>query len=243
MPTVKSYFDNQGHQHVYHNDPDIYKFIIQFVERKSQGNTNINVLDFGCGDGSFMKSLINSKIDAVFYGTDVSDRMIYLAKSNIKSKNVHLIISDGFNMPFSENLKFDLIHLDCVLHHLIGKSIPESKKLVTMVLKILISKLKKDGILILEDLYYDSYLYPSLTSIIVFYGLKISNFFNIDIGKLIQEYHKGLEVRFLHSNEIFEILKDYGDPTLIKSIPWPIPTSYKIFLLKKLGRVTYTITK
>lgn len=57
------------------------------------------------------------------------DTMIYLAESNIKTKNAHIIRLDGFNIPFSDNLIFDLIHLDFVLHYLIGKSISDSNKI------------------------------------------------------------------------------------------------------------------
>ncbi len=47
---------------------------------------------------------------------------------------------------------------------------------------------------------------------------------------------------FLHDNEIVKLLTTYGEPTLIKRIAWKIPKSYKIFLLKSVGHVTYTIS-
>ena len=243
LSTVKSYFDKEGHQHVYHNDPEIYNFIVQFLKDRSIHNKDIKILDFGCGDGSFIVSLLNSNIDALYYGTDISDTMINMAKSKIKRPNVNLFVSDGFNMPLSENLKFDLIHLDSVIHHIIGNSVSATKKLVNTILKILFERLNIGGSLILEENYYDSYLYPSITSTLIFYGLKFFNALDFDISKIIKEYHKGLEVRFLHDKEIVELLRTHGDPALIKRVPWEIPKSYRIFLLKNLGHVTYFINR
>jgi SAM-dependent methyltransferase len=243
LSTVKSYFDKEGHQHAYHNDPNVYSFIIEFLKGRSIRNNYLKVLDFGCGDGSFIKSLLNSNINAIYYGTDISDTMIHMAKSNVKSPNVNLFVSDGFRMPLSENLKFDLIHLDSVIHHLIGNTLSETKNLVDTILNMLFNRLKIEGTLILEENYYNSYFYPSISSTLIFYGLRFFNRANLDISKIIREYHKGLEVRFLTDNEIMHLLKRYGDPTLIKRIPWNIPKSYRIFLLKNFGHVTYGITR
>lgn len=85
------------------------------------------MLDFGCGDGSFIKSLLNSDVNAEYFGTGISETMITMASTRLKSPHVNFLVSDGFNMSFSKNLRCDLIHLDSVIHHIIGKSISETR--------------------------------------------------------------------------------------------------------------------
>ncbi len=242
VSSVKSFFDKNAHKHAYHHDPIIYSSIINHI-KKNQNKNMLKILDFGCGDGAFIKCLLNDGIDATFFGTDVSHIMINMAKQNISNSKVELFVADGFKLPLKPEVKFDLIHADSVLHHIIGNTRKKSKRLVKELLKELSNRLDENGCLVIEELYYDSYLFPNLTSSLIFYGLKLINFIRLDINKILKEFSRGLEVNFFCNEELSDLLKKYGEPHIIKCTPAKIPRLYKLFFLKKLGNVSYIINK
>lgn len=243
MSSVKSYFEEHAHSHVYHNDPDVYKFIVTLINDKQVDNKAFKILDVGCGDGAFIKSLLRSNINADYVATDISYTMINLAKNNIDNSGTLLLVSDAFNIPINRDYRFDLIHIDSVLHHIIGKTRGESKQMANKLLESLLEKLTKNGKIIIEEVNYDSYLVDEITSILIFYGLKILNKLGLDIHKLMNEFHKGLEVRFYSEKEFVTLLRNHGDPVLMKKIPWKVTSLYKLFLLKRMGHITYFVTK
>ncbi len=76
----------------------------------------LNILDFGCGDGTtmsyFKKHFSNSKLT----GIDVSSKSIQIAK-NRKIPGTHFDSYDGRNVPF-ENNTFDIVFTAVVFHHI-----------------------------------------------------------------------------------------------------------------------------
>ena len=117
--------------------------------------------------------------------------MVNLAKEEFPNKDVGLFVADGFKLPLRENTKFDIIHIDGVLHHLIGKTRKESFTKVEKILNILGKALSNNGVLIVGEFNFVSYLFPSFTSFFVFYCLKLINFFNLDISKFSDEVKPG----------------------------------------------------
>src|SRR5919108_3231448 len=136
MSKIKSYFDNHAHHYAYHTDPSFYLSIISSIQKIKPGE-RIKVLDVGCGDGSFIKSMVMTGIDANIIGTDVSLSMINIAKKNLNYPRVELFLADAFKLPLKSESKFDLIHIDSVLHHLIGNTKYQSMSLVKRMLKVL----------------------------------------------------------------------------------------------------------
>lgn len=240
MSGTKSYFESHSHHRPYIKDPTFYESIFDKIE-KIKVKDQIKVLDLGCGDGSFIKGLIATGIKGIFVGIDVSDSMIKQAKDNLSEfQNEHLFVADGFNLPFSDNVKFDLIHLDSVLHHLIGRTRTQSVTLVKKMLNLLMELLTEDGVLIIEEMYYISYLIPHFTSCLVFYGLKLINSVHLDLSKMRDEFQPGLEVNFFSQRQLETLLEEYGNVRLIRKYPWrQIPTLYKAFLLKEGGHISY----
>lgn len=97
------------------------------------------LLDFGCGDGLFLKTLLknqNKKIKII--GVDVSEKTITQAKDTKIYQN--LVQSNSQKLPFPNN-SFQTIITNCVFEHI---SQPELKQLVEELNRVL----KKDGILI-----------------------------------------------------------------------------------------------
>lgn len=211
------------------------------LQRKDP-NGIVKILDIGCGDGSFIKSVLTEGIHADFIGVDISIKMLKMAKNSLESSGVQLLAADGFKMPLKPGSKFDLIHIDSVLHHLIGKTRAESVRLIDLFCKQLKDRLSENGSIVVEEIYYVSYIFPQITSSLIFYGLKLLNFLRLDVSKIVGELLPGLEVNFLHNNQIEELLEQYGKVKLIKQTPWPIPRLYRLFLLKNLGHISYLIT-
>ena len=90
---------------------------------------------------------------------------------------------------------------------MIGPTKGKSLNLVAKLLRILRRRLSDNGILIIQEVYYDSYIIPSLTSRLLFYMLKLLNFLNLDISAFIKEFQLGLEVNFMHTSEIKNVLE------------------------------------
>jgi hypothetical protein len=115
--------------------------------------------------------------------------------------------------------------------------------LVKLMLKLLTDRLSKNGILVIEEMHYFSYLTPNLTSYIIFYRLKLLNFLHLDISKIINEFQPGLEVNFLYSEEIEKLLESYGIVNQIKKDLWSrVPKLYQLFFLKEAGHIPYMVT-
>lgn len=241
MSRVKSYFDNHAHHHPYGKDPVFYQSILEIIQ-SIKSRDSLRILDAGCGNGSFIKSMMMTGISGTFVGTDVSYNMIKMAKNNLEqSKEVQLFVADGFGLPLRSEIKFDIIHIDSVLHHLIKSTRSQSLSLVRLMLRLLIERLSEDGILVIEEMYYVSYLIPHITSSIIFYGLKLINILNLDLSRLRKEFQPGLEVNFLSDKEIEKLLEPYGFVRTIQKKPsWKrIPKFYKVFLLKESGHISY----
>ncbi len=100
---------------------------------------NKDILDFGCSWGSFLKNVKNYKS---LSGVELRKECINFIKNNIKKIN----ISDNLN---SFNKKFDIITMFHVLEH-----IPYQ----TETLKVLKSKLKKKGKIIIEVPHAEDFL-------------------------------------------------------------------------------------
>jgi SAM-dependent methyltransferase len=241
LAEVRSYFDKHTHDDAYHKDPDFYLALIEHLKKQFTLGKKIKILDVGCGDGNFIRDMIRSNISADFIGMDISLKMLNMAKENITHSRVELINADGFNIPINSNHKFDIIHIDCVLHHLIGKTRSDSLQLSDKIVRELSSRLSKNGILIVEEWIYLSYFIPQLTSTIIFYGLKLLNFLHLDITKIVNEIKPGLEVNFLHGKEIESLLKRNGTTIFIeKRMPHgAIPRLYRCFLLKDLEYISF----
>jgi SAM-dependent methyltransferase len=218
----------------------MYKMVVDLI-KTNYVKRGTRFLDLGCGDGTLIKSVNSLSVDFQYIGTDVSYEMIKTASDNLRGIRVEFIVCDGFNLPIKNEIKFDFIHSAYVLHHLIGSTKGKSLKLVSTLLRILVQSLSDKGILIIHEVYYDSYIIPSLTSTLIFYILKFLNLLNLDLSPIIREFQPGLEVNFLHTAELKRLLEHLGGKVkMVGKDPGIIPTIRRVLLLKEQGSLTFT---
>ena len=135
--------------------------------------------------------------------------------------------------------------MSSVLHHLIAGTRAKSLILVENLLLMLTDFwLASNGFLIVDEGYYLSYLFPSISSHMIFYGLKLLNFLRIDISFLFDEFQPGLEVNFLTKCELDNMLRILGNTQILSdSRASNINTIYKICFVKEIGHLSYMISK
>lgn len=72
------------------------------------------ILDFGCGNGRAFP--VFKEIGAKYYGVDVSEKLLKLAKKKFPEANF-LLLTNFFQIPYPENF-FDKIYAISVFHHI-----------------------------------------------------------------------------------------------------------------------------
>tara|TARA_B100001741_G_C16535129_1_gene591501 strand:- start:247 stop:1131 length:885 start_codon:yes stop_codon:yes gene_type:complete len=108
-----------------------YKNEIELFEKIFK-NKNIKILEFGAGLGAWIIALKQKNFNNI-YGVEISKkRRQFLKKNKINCYE---------NLNYIKNKKFDLIYSDQTLEHLVDPG---------KILKTLVSKLKKDGILVVK---------------------------------------------------------------------------------------------
>jgi len=238
---VKSFFE--AHAHDYIMDTSFYSTIANRIKQDVSDLANLKLLDVGCGDGTFIKSLINTGMRAEFLATDISFTMSSMAKANLRLNRTEILVADAFKLPIIAGKRFDVIHIAFLLHHLIGKTRPKSMTLARKLISTLINMISENGILIVEEVYYNSYFLPRLTTSIIFYITKLLSFIHFDSIHITNNYKPGLQVNFFSQFELEELLRDYGSVRLLYRNPWRVPELYRIFLLEEFGNIVYTLRK
>ena len=107
--------------------------------------SNLSVLDCGCGTGILLKDLIQRYKRVV--GLDISPEMMALIEPAIREKS-ELVIGDAENLPFPENY-FDIVISRGTLHHL-----PQPAKALQDIYRIL----RPTGFFVLTEPSDDSWL-------------------------------------------------------------------------------------
>lgn len=123
------------------NEKKYYQAVQEYIEKHNELTLNEikgkKVLEIGCSAGENAK--FYSKSASEFYGCDISDIGIEMAKS-LNLRNSKFYCADAHKLPFKNN-EFDIIIVNSLLHHLdLNKGLVEIKRV-----------LKKNGALILRE--------------------------------------------------------------------------------------------
>jgi ubiquinone/menaquinone biosynthesis C-methylase UbiE len=87
---------------------------LDLLENKtSLKNAPKRILDFGCGTGATSENLLQRFPTSEIVGSDLSDAALNFAREKIQNQNIRFIALD----KLQEEAEFDLIYLNCVIHH------------------------------------------------------------------------------------------------------------------------------
>lgn len=112
-----------------------------FLSKEALKGKPKRLLDFGCGDGSFLASL-NDKVDAR-YGIDIDERVIVQTKDRFPAINFQVLKTEK-RIPYKDNF-FDVVTLHHVLEHVNSES---------QVIKEILRVLKPGGLFLLASPYH-----------------------------------------------------------------------------------------
>ena len=95
---------------------------LEFIKDYSKNGDR--VFDFGCGNGRLLEILSDKEIE--YFGSDVSEKLIEIAKIKYLSKNASLLKLDPSqeSLPFDDNF-FNAVYSIAVFHHFPGKEYRE----------------------------------------------------------------------------------------------------------------------
>ncbi len=126
---------------------ELYTNLSTLVKQHFQ-HRPISVLDLACGDAIFMKPILAGNTITNYYGIDLAEPVLDLAKQNLKSLTIpKTFLCHDFSDCFgSLTQSYDLIFIGFSLHHL--PSVKEKK----VFLKNCLRKLNPHGLLVVIDI-------------------------------------------------------------------------------------------
>jgi SAM-dependent methyltransferase len=166
---VREHFDSNTDVYV-DRYQDAYKVICQ--ERiailegvMGKAAEDFALLDVGCGAGIFIDMLLSKYEKAQAWGMDSSLGML---KKNGFISRKSLILGDARELPFRPK-SFDLINVDTVMHHLVDfRGYQNTLDAIERFLLSLQELLKPEGVLIVHEIYHESWLRDSLGTRMVY---------------------------------------------------------------------------
>lgn len=160
--------------------------IIDFIKKMSG---NINLLEVGGGSGALLDLILNESKTEICCNVEIAFKNYKYQCNN----GINLIGGNALKLPFKDKT-FDFIIMKNVLHHLVGKTIKESRKNVEICLTELKRVVKLRGYIILVEQYNMS---KSFSAIIFYITILFSKF-----GFDYFNFNKNVVVNFLTPEEI-----------------------------------------
>jgi 2-polyprenyl-3-methyl-5-hydroxy-6-metoxy-1,4-benzoquinol methylase len=88
---VKSFFETHAHDYIM--QPSFYSTIANRIKQDVSNLADLRLLDVDCGDGTFIKSLINAGMRAEFLATDISFTMSNVARADLRLNRTEIFSS------------------------------------------------------------------------------------------------------------------------------------------------------
>ena len=204
-------------------DTDLLNFI--------RSNCGKKFLDIGGGNGSFAISLLKIFPDLDVTIVDPSENFINIIHEEKMNKIIGYL-PDKLNTEES----FDFISCNWLFHHIVGSDICNSKNLLIDSIYSIKSHLYRPGYLIVNEIYYEGYIYKTLPRTAIFYMLRLQNKLGIKIP--LKYFLNNLLVCFYTRNELKQLLKECGfEIVFSKETSWKVPSLFKFALVKKLENI------
>lgn len=228
-PEVKQYFNDHSTDYERGETYGTERKIEFIKERTISGGICV---DLGCGDGYFLDEVGKKTSIDKLVGVDISKEML-----NKYDGDADLIAGSVGDIPLSEN-SVDLIHIDTVLHHLVGSTRQESKKKMAQAVKDIKTILSEESYLIISEHCMTSRMIPSLIPVGLFLMLK---HFSSPLSRFHPEIKSGLLVSFYTISEIREVVENCGG-SVVDTYEQPIPiSSLQEVVLNRRSRVHFFV--
>jgi ubiquinone/menaquinone biosynthesis C-methylase UbiE len=198
----------------------------------------ISCIDLGCGSGIFL-NYIKKKYGVTYvFGLDISESMLTEACKH-KDGSVELAQGSILDLPFDDK-KFDLVYMDDVLHHIVSERRNESKRLAIQALENIKRITKPNGIFILREQYYESYLIQTISSHTIMFLLNLFNSLGIKLPH--KEAHIGLLVTFYTRKELQQMIEEVGGRIIeLDDRKWRKGLMDYLALVKSMGKTYFVI--
>jgi ubiquinone/menaquinone biosynthesis C-methylase UbiE len=135
----------------YHSPGELKSKIAAIKEAIPNGPRSI--LDLGGGNGKFLDALLNEFESASGYLIDISEHLLAVNKIYPRKRLIRCSISDLEERL--QGLKFDVITINWVLHHLVGPSYETSVANVQSALKACANLLTSQGVIVVAENMFD----------------------------------------------------------------------------------------
>ena len=197
---------------------------IEFIRNNSSHNT---LLDVGAGSGQFASLVKLNFPDMQVTALDPSANLLSL----IDDRSIRRVVGKIPDLTLQADERFFFIHVANVLHHLVGRTIAESRKNAKESLLVLRDHLDDGGFLMVREELWETYLIPTVTRSLAFHFLSVANMLNMPVpGFLHHERRsrsfKGLIVCMYTASELKNVLKDCGFEIIASKI-YPFQTKSK----------------
>ncbi len=225
------YADFYGNVKPQHYD----RYFVDFIKKTKKPGSKF--IDIGGGSGAFARLVKDNCLDIDVTVVDPTKKLL----NNINDERIKKICGKLPDQLFLDS-SFDYIHVKEVFHHIVGPSINESKELLRDSLFAIKAILKNDGFLLIHELFYESYLIPTLSRTLIFYLLALQNEFGIKVPA--KEFLMGLSVCFYTRPEFESILNDCGFKTIdFHEEYWGNTFKKRFLFLQNWGRMLFIVKK
>jgi hypothetical protein len=230
----ENFFDiNADYYSSIENQAD-YDFFIKYIIDSSVNS----VADVGGGTSYFSKLILNENKSVVVTIIDPSQKLL----DKIVDSRIHKI-NGSLPFPLNNNdVQYDCVHIKEVFHHITDRNVRLSKKKVGASLYSLNNIINDEGTLLIHDLYYESYIIPTLTRTLIFFACKIQNYLGVKIP--LKKFILGLDICFYTRKELISLLENANFEIVdMREYEWPNCREKRILFLKRWGRQLYICKK
>jgi ubiquinone/menaquinone biosynthesis C-methylase UbiE len=223
----------------------------EFIEFMRNNSRHKTLLDVGAGSGRFAMLIRQKFSDFQITALDPSTTLL----EKIEDESIRKVVGKLPDLNLSPEESFYFIHVSMVLHHLVGKTINESKNIVKESLRGLREHLEDAGSLMIVDEAWETYMIPTTSRTLTFFLLSLADRFNITMPGALTARDanrpsrdlKGLVACFYTLSELENLLKDCGFE-IVQSNTYSYPPSeickrFKRRMLLKRWRIMWLIAR
>jgi len=165
---VQEHFDQNIHEYSYKNIGAYLQICadrLTTLEALFSHEQPLNILDIGCGAGTFSDLILARFPNASVYALDNSPGMLL---KNSRSARKHLVQADASRLPF-ESKSFDVINIDTLMHHLVSyDGYKATLHRIESFLENAKSLVRPGGVIAVREIYHESFFATELHARLIY---------------------------------------------------------------------------